>query len=204
MFLGASYFRALGAGPALRPVGARPRDRHRRRAGRGVSALHRVLDRASPRPTRRTLTIYALLDSPRASGAYQFDVHPGDETVIDVRARIFLRAERRDARHRAAHQHVLLRREPAASHGLPPRGARLRRPDGRHRRRRMDLAAAAQSEADADHVVLDARAARLRPDAAGPRISTATRTARRATSCGRAPGSSRSGLGRRVASSWCS
>jgi periplasmic glucans biosynthesis protein len=38
-----------------------------------------------------TLTIYALLDSPRASGAYQFDVHPGEETVMDVRARLFLR-----------------------------------------------------------------------------------------------------------------
>src|SRR5262249_56144636 len=32
------------------------------------------------------------LDSPRASGAYQFDVHPGEETVIDIRARLFLRA----------------------------------------------------------------------------------------------------------------
>jgi len=33
-----------------------------------------------------------LLDSPRASGAYQFDVRPGEETVVDVRARLFLRA----------------------------------------------------------------------------------------------------------------
>ena len=40
-----------------------------------------------------TLTVYALLDSPRASGAYQFDIHPGAETVIDVRARIFLRKD---------------------------------------------------------------------------------------------------------------
>jgi glucans biosynthesis protein len=38
------------------------------------------------------VTIYALLDSPRASGAYQFEVRPGAETVIDVRSRIFLRA----------------------------------------------------------------------------------------------------------------
>jgi glucans biosynthesis protein len=39
------------------------------------------------------LTIYALLDSPRSSGAYQFEIHPGAETVMDVRARIFLRAK---------------------------------------------------------------------------------------------------------------
>jgi glucan biosynthesis protein len=38
------------------------------------------------------LTIYALLDSPRATGAYQFDIHPGGETVMDVRGRIFLRS----------------------------------------------------------------------------------------------------------------
>ena len=34
-------------GPALRPVGARPRDRHRAALGRGVPALRGVLDRAS-------------------------------------------------------------------------------------------------------------------------------------------------------------
>jgi glucans biosynthesis protein len=45
-----------------------------------------------PAANARTLTIFALLDSPRASGAYQFDVEPGAETVIAVRARIFLRA----------------------------------------------------------------------------------------------------------------
>ena len=92
VFLGASYFRALGAGQRY-----------------GLSARGLAIDTAGgqgeefPRFTEfwivqpavdaRTLTIYALLDSPRASGAYQFDVRPGDETVMDVRARIFLRAQ---------------------------------------------------------------------------------------------------------------
>lgn len=49
VFLGASYFRALGAGPALRPVGARPGDRYRRRSGRGVSRLHAILGREARR-----------------------------------------------------------------------------------------------------------------------------------------------------------
>jgi glucans biosynthesis protein len=91
VFLGASYFRALGAGLRY-----------------GLSARGLAIDTVSargeefplftefwivrPATDARTLTIYALLDSPRASGAYEFDVHPGDETVIDVRSRIFLRA----------------------------------------------------------------------------------------------------------------
>jgi glucans biosynthesis protein len=44
-----------------------------------------------PAPDAKVLTVFALLDSPRASGAFQFDMHPGDETVMDVRARLYLR-----------------------------------------------------------------------------------------------------------------
>jgi periplasmic glucans biosynthesis protein len=91
VFLGASYFRALGAGQRY-----------------GLSARGLAIDTVGgqgeefprfsefwvvrPEAGAKTLTIYALLDSPRASGAYQFDVHPGDETAMDVRARLFLRA----------------------------------------------------------------------------------------------------------------
>ncbi|HSY07822.1 MAG TPA: glucan biosynthesis protein G [Steroidobacteraceae bacterium] len=91
VFLGASYFRALGAGMRY-----------------GLSARGLALDTVGghgeefPRFTEfwivkpaahaNTLTVYALLDSPRASGAYQFDIRPGDETVMDVRVRIYLRA----------------------------------------------------------------------------------------------------------------
>ena len=45
-----------------------------------------------PAPDARQLTILALLDSSRATGAYQFDIAPGSQTVTRVRARIFLRA----------------------------------------------------------------------------------------------------------------
>jgi glucans biosynthesis protein len=90
VFLGASYFRALGAGQRY-----------------GLSARGLAIDTVGGRgeefPTftefwivrpdvnARSLTIYALLDGPRMSGAYQFDVHPGDETLIDVRARLYRR-----------------------------------------------------------------------------------------------------------------
>jgi len=91
VFLGASYFRALGAGLHY-----------------GLSARGLAIDTVGshgeefprftefwivkPAADARTLTIYALLNSQRASGAYQFEVQPGTETVIQVRARIFLRA----------------------------------------------------------------------------------------------------------------
>jgi glucans biosynthesis protein len=91
VFLGASYFRALGAGLHY-----------------GLSARGLAIDTVGgqgeefprftefwivkPAVNANTLTVYALLDSPRASGAYQFDIRPGGETVINVRARLFLRA----------------------------------------------------------------------------------------------------------------
>ena len=91
IFQGASYFRALGAGQRY-----------------GLSARGLAIDTVGgqgeefpwfiefwvvkPAADAKTLTLYGLLDSPRASGAYQFDVRPGGETVVDVRARLFLRA----------------------------------------------------------------------------------------------------------------
>lgn len=91
VFLGASYFRALAAGTRY-----------------GLSARGLALDTVGgqgeefpvftdfwlvkPAADARSLRVYALLNSPRASGAFQFDVQPGDETVVDVRARLYLRA----------------------------------------------------------------------------------------------------------------
>ena len=44
-----------------------------------------------PQPGAKELTIYALLDSPRATGAYRFVLKPGVTTVLDTDARLFLR-----------------------------------------------------------------------------------------------------------------
>jgi glucans biosynthesis protein len=91
VFLGASYFRALGAGQryglsarglAIDTVGGQGEEFPR------FSEFWLV----KPATDSKVLTVYALLDSPRASGAYQFDVRPGGETVMEVRCRIFLRA----------------------------------------------------------------------------------------------------------------
>ncbi len=91
VFLGASYFRALAAGTRY-----------------GLSARGLAVDTVGgqgeefpyflefwavkPAPDASSLRLFALLDGPRVSGAYQFDVNPGDETVVDVRTRLFLRA----------------------------------------------------------------------------------------------------------------
>jgi periplasmic glucans biosynthesis protein len=91
VFLGASYFRALAAGTRY-----------------GLSARGLAVDTVGgegeefpyfpefwivkPAPDARTLRFFALLDSPRVSGAYQFDVTPGDETIVEVRSRLYLRA----------------------------------------------------------------------------------------------------------------
>jgi periplasmic glucans biosynthesis protein len=91
VFLGASYFRAIGAGQAY-----------------GLSARALAVDTAGGRgeefPAFTTfwferpaagagrLQFFALLDSPRVAGAYRFVVRPGTGTVLDVQARLFLRA----------------------------------------------------------------------------------------------------------------
>ena len=40
-----------------------------------------------PQPDRRNLVIYALLDSPRATGAYRMVLTPGKDSTLDVQAR---------------------------------------------------------------------------------------------------------------------
>jgi glucans biosynthesis protein len=90
VFQGASYFRALGKGQSY-----------------GLSARGLAVDTAAaegeefprfvefwierPRPGATALTIYALLDSRRITGAYRFVVTPGVETVLQVQARFYTR-----------------------------------------------------------------------------------------------------------------
>ncbi|ARP97296.1 glucan biosynthesis protein D [Bordetella genomosp. 13] len=89
-FLGASYFRVIGRGQAY-----------------GLSARGLAIDTALPsgeefpafrkfwieRPTASSdrVVLYALLDSPRATGAYRFIIRPQTDTIVDVKASIFLR-----------------------------------------------------------------------------------------------------------------
>ncbi|WP_283780589.1 glucan biosynthesis protein G [Pseudomonas abieticivorans] len=88
--LGASYFRVIGAGQTY-----------------GLSARGLAIDTAlpsgeefprftefwieKPKPTDKHLVIYALLDSPRSTGAYKLILRPGSDSVVDVRSKVFLR-----------------------------------------------------------------------------------------------------------------
>ncbi|KOX65997.1 glucan biosynthesis protein G [Pseudomonas psychrophila] len=88
--LGASYFRVVGKDQIY-----------------GLSARGMAIDTAlpsgeefprftefwieKPKPNDKHLVIFALLDSPRATGAYRFTLRPGVDTVVDVKAQIFLR-----------------------------------------------------------------------------------------------------------------
>ncbi|MGQ9830585.1 MAG: glucan biosynthesis protein [Thermochromatium sp.] len=90
VFLGASYFRAVAKG-----------------LNYGVSARGLAIDTGLPtkeefpvfrefwvfKPARDAvdITLFALLDSESLTGAYSFVIRPGIETIIDVKARLFMR-----------------------------------------------------------------------------------------------------------------
>jgi periplasmic glucans biosynthesis protein len=90
VFLGASYFRALGKGQRY---GASARGLAIDTALASGEEFPRFVEFWIERPAAnaRTLTVYALLDSRRATGAYRFVLRPGIDTVMDVKARLFLR-----------------------------------------------------------------------------------------------------------------
>lgn len=90
VFLGASYFRALG------------KDQRYGLSARGLALdtglssgeeFPRFTEFWLERPTAaaKELVVYALLDSRSIAGAYRFVIRPGVDTVVDVKARIFPR-----------------------------------------------------------------------------------------------------------------
>ncbi len=92
VFLGASYFRVLGRNQVY-----------------GLSARGLAIDTGAtsgeefpyftdfwlvkPEPTARTLTVYALLDSPGITGAYQFEIRPGTTTQVQVTSELYPRRQ---------------------------------------------------------------------------------------------------------------
>jgi periplasmic glucans biosynthesis protein len=91
-FLGSNYFRAIGQGQRY-----------------GLSARALGIDTVggtsgeefpdftaywfeTPQPGATEFVFHALLDSPRATGAYRFALRPGTDTAVDVRAKLFFRA----------------------------------------------------------------------------------------------------------------
>jgi periplasmic glucans biosynthesis protein len=92
VFVGASYFRAVGKQEVF-----------------GLSARALAIDTAlptgeefpyfrefwlvTPAAGSKDMTLYAMLDSPSLTGAYRFTVQPGEQTLVHVDGRLFLRQE---------------------------------------------------------------------------------------------------------------
>lgn len=90
VFLGASYLRALGKGQRY---GLSARGLAIDTGLISGEEFPRFTDFWIVRPTAeaKELVIYALLNSRRATGAYRFVLKPGSETLIDTKARLYLR-----------------------------------------------------------------------------------------------------------------
>ena len=91
VFSGASYFRALGSGQRY---GLSARGLAVDTAGGTPEEFPRFTEfwLEKPAPESKRLTVFALMDSPRMTGAYRFDITPGTSTEIEVNARVFMRA----------------------------------------------------------------------------------------------------------------
>ncbi|HET6757302.1 MAG TPA: glucan biosynthesis protein G [Burkholderiales bacterium] len=90
VFLGASYFRAIGKGGRY---GLSARGLALDTGVMSGEEFPRFVEFWIERPTvkARELVIYGLLDSRRATAAYRFVLKPGAETVMEVASRLYLR-----------------------------------------------------------------------------------------------------------------
>ena len=91
VFQGASYFRALGSGQRY---GLSARGLAVDTVGGAGEEFPRFTEFWLSKPTAdgQVVTVYALMDSPRMTGAYRFDITPGEQTTTQVQAQIFMRA----------------------------------------------------------------------------------------------------------------
>jgi glucans biosynthesis protein len=91
-FLGASYFRLIGAHQVY---GASARGLAINTAEPTGEEFPRFTDFwiEKPGPSDVSLRLYALLDSPSAAGAYQFVITPGETTRVEIEAAVFLRKD---------------------------------------------------------------------------------------------------------------
>src|SRR3546814_7407676 len=91
VFLGASYFRVLAAGQHY-GLSARGLAIDTGLAKKEEFPYFREFWLKKPQPGARSIEIYALLDSESLTGAYEFRLTPGTESVVDVRACLYTRA----------------------------------------------------------------------------------------------------------------
>ena len=90
VFAGASYFRAVAKGEVFGLTGRGLAIDTRLPSGEEFPLFTEFwLER--PAPAARQMKLYGLLDSASVTGGYAFTVAPGDPTLLNVRARLFMR-----------------------------------------------------------------------------------------------------------------
>lgn len=89
-FQGASYFRLL-CQKAIYGLSARGLALNTAEPGGEEFPIFTDFWIERPAPDARTITIYALLDSPSVAGAYRFMIRPGADTIAQVKAALFFR-----------------------------------------------------------------------------------------------------------------
>jgi glucans biosynthesis protein len=89
-FLGASYFRVMGRDQVRGPL-ARALAVDLAGPSGEEFPVFREFWVEQPTDPWGTVTVFALLDSARVTGAYQFDISPGERTVASVKATLFFR-----------------------------------------------------------------------------------------------------------------
>ncbi len=92
VFQGASYFRAVGRGQVY-GLSARGLAINTARPGGEEFPIFRAFWIEKPQPGARAITVHALLDSVSTTGAFRFDIEPGETTVIDVEAKLYPRRQ---------------------------------------------------------------------------------------------------------------
>ncbi len=92
VFLGASYFRAVGRGQYY-GLSARGLAIGTGKPEPEEFPHFRAFWLERPQPGVGTMVIHALLDSPSAAGAFRFTLRPGETTLIDVESALFPRTD---------------------------------------------------------------------------------------------------------------
>ena len=122
VFQGASYFRAVGRGQGY-GLSARGLAINTARPGGEEFPMFRAFWIEKPKQGDRSIIIHALLDSQSTTGAYRFEVEPGEATTVDVDGDALSAPAAHARRLRAAHQHVPARSRTSPHRRRLPSGA---------------------------------------------------------------------------------
>ena len=166
-FLGASYFRFLGReqryGLSARALCVE--------AGTNKESFPHFCEfwLEIPAPGEGRATIYALLDGEAATGAFRFDVAPGQETTLDVTATLIpRRAGVKFGLAPLTSMYFVGKNDHRLRDGFRAELHDFRRPAHVHGRRRVDLASPLQPRLGKDDLLHRQERERLRPHATRP------------------------------------